>query len=142
MFSKKIILLALVAVAALSSCKKDDAVADYNALLTAGKWKLVAETTAGKNTYTAIPACEKDNTYAYAADGKVTFDEGATKCSASDPQSSTGTWAFTGDKKKIILTDGGFAVTLDIVEMTSTSLIWSYADPSAPANVLIQTFGK
>jgi triacylglycerol esterase/lipase EstA (alpha/beta hydrolase family) len=142
MFSKKIILFAFAAMAALSSCTKDDAAADNTALLTTGKWKITAETTAGVNTFTTKPACEKDNTFAFATDGKVAFDEGATKCDPTDPQTSTGTWAFSGtEKKKVILTESGFAITCDITELTATSLKWSYTNPF-DNKIVAQTFGK
>jgi hypothetical protein len=142
MFSKKIILFAFAAIALLSSCKKDDATPDNTALITTGKWKMTAETTAGINTYATNLACEKDNTFAFATDGKVTFDEGATKCSAADPQSTTGTWAFSGtEKKKIIITDSGIAITCDISELTATSLKWTYTNPF-DNKIITQTFGK
>lgn len=143
MFSKKIILFAFAAIAVLGSCKKDDAAADNTALLTAGKWKLTAETTATVNSYGNYEACEKDNTYAFGTDGKVTIDEGATKCAATDPQTSaTGTWAFSGtEKKKIIVTDSGIAITCDITELTATSLKWTYTNPF-DSKVIAQTYSK
>ena len=141
MFSKKIILFAFAAIALLSSCKKDDTT-DNTTLITAGKWKLTAETTAGTNSFTTKPACEKDNTFAFATDGKVAFDEGATKCDPLDPQISTGTWAFSGtDKKKVILTESGFAITCDITELTATSLKWTYTNPF-DNKIVTQTYGK
>ena len=142
MFSKKIILFAFAAIALLNSCKKDDATPDNTALITTGKWKLTAETTASVNSYGNYLACEKDDTYAFATDGKVTIDEGATKCSASDPQTTTGSWAFSGtEKKKVILTAGGIAVNCDITELTTTSLKWTYTNPF-DNKIVVQTYGK
>ncbi len=142
MFSKKIILFSFAAIALLSSCKKDEAAADNTALITTGKWKLTAETTAGVNTFSSYDACEKDNTQAFATDGKMTIDEGATKCDPTDPQTTVITWAFSGtEKKKIILTESGVAITFDIVELTATTLKWSYTDPIIN-KVGVQTFSK
>jgi hypothetical protein len=142
MFSKKIILFAFAAMAVLSSCKKDSTADDNTALLTTGKWKLTAETTAAVNSYSNYAACEKDNTTAFATDGKVTFDEGATKCAAADPQTTTGTWAFSGtEKKKVILTDSGIAITCDITELTTTSLKWTFTNPF-DNKVVVQTYSK
>ena len=102
----------------------------------------MSKNTSSVDTYKDYAACDKDNTLAFGADGKVTFDEGATKCSASDPQISTGTWAFTGtEKKKVILTDSGFAITLDIVSLDASTLKWSYVDAFSNKTV-IQTYSK
>ncbi|MEY4935845.1 MAG: hypothetical protein RIS64_2204 [Bacteroidota bacterium] len=121
-------LLAFVAITTFA-CKKD-AVVDNTTLITTSKWKLAAQTTAGVDTYASFQACEKDNTLAFTTDGKATEDEGATKCAAGDPQSTTLTWAFTGtDKKTVILTASGIAITCTISELTTTSMKWQYTNP-------------
>jgi hypothetical protein len=122
-------LLAFVAITTFA-CKKEDAVADNTTLITTGKWKTIAETTAGVDTYASKLACEKDNTWAFSTDGKISADEGATKCSPTDPQTETLAWAFTGtDKKTAIVTAGGIAITCAISELTTTTLKWQYTNP-------------
>ena len=121
-------LLAFVAITTFA-CKKD-AVVDNTTLITTGKWKTTAETTGGVDTYASAPACVKDNTLAFTTDGKATEDEGATKCDPTDAQSTTIAWAFSGtDKKTVILTAGGIAITCAITELTTTTLKWQYTNP-------------
>jgi Lipocalin-like domain len=141
MFSKKIILLALVAFATFSSCKKDDA-ADNAALLTTGKWKLIAETEAGKDTYTAKAACDKDDFISFTSDGKGVSDEGPLKCSASDPQTTPFTWVFSNtEKTQLVVTQSGFPLTFTIIELTSSTLKMSFLNPFT-ATTFIQTLGR
>ena len=136
---KSLSLLAFVAITTFA-CKKDAVVVDNTALLTTGKWKLTAETTAGADTYKDYVACEKDNTWAFAAaTGVATLDEGATKCDPTDAQSETGTWAFAGtDKKSVILTVGIIGLTFTINELTSSTLKWQFTNPF-DNKVIIQT---
>ena len=52
-------------------------------------------------------------------------DEGAAKCSASDPQTRAGTWDITSDQTKLTLADptqGGVPTQLDIIELSATTL--------------------
>jgi hypothetical protein len=141
MFSKKIILLALVAFASFTSCKKD-AAADNAALLTTGKWKLTAQTDAGKDAFTSKLACEKDDITYFTADGKGVSDEGATKCAATDPQTSPFTWVFAdAAKTQVVVTDSGFALTCTIIELTATTLKWSIVNPFG-GTTIVQTYSK
>lgn len=145
MFSKSMLLLASAALITFASCKKEEtliAAPDNQSFLTSGKWKMVAETTAGTDSYQNHEECETDNTFAFGSDGKATFDEGATKCDATAEQTTTGSWAFTGtEKKKVILTETNFALEIDIMELTSTTMKWSYVHP-IDNTYIIQTFAK
>jgi hypothetical protein len=85
--------------------------------LVAKNWKITAYTsnpaidwdgsgTMVTDVYAQMQACEKDNLYIFNANGTSTDDEGATKCSASDPQtSSAGPWAFN-TTQTVITWDG------------------------------------
>ena len=128
---KHLVFPMILLMASSVACKKDAAVsADNSVLLTTGLWKRTGETKNGKDTFIATSNCDKDNTYAFATDGKVAFDEGATKCDASDPQTTTGSWAFTGtDKTKMILTESGFAITVTITQLDASVMKWSYTNP-------------
>lgn len=145
MFSKNMLLLASAALITFASCKKEEtliAAPDNQSFLTSGKWKMVAETTAGTDSYQNHEACETDNTFTFNANGKATFDEGTTKCDAADEQTTTGSWAFSGtEKKKVILTSVNFGLEIDIMELTSTTMKWSYVHP-IDNTYIIQTFAK
>jgi hypothetical protein len=138
-------LLSVLAFLAITTfaCKKDTPVVVDNAILiTTGKWKQISETTAGVDTYASQLACEKDNTIAFATTGVLTFDEGATKCAPSDPQSETATWAFSGtEKKTVVLTQSGIAITCAITELTATTLKWQYTNPF-DNKVVVAAYGK
>jgi hypothetical protein len=126
--------LTLVCGAAMfAACKKDSdnpvttpkTVKDY---LTEGKWQLESQITTevvngvstSHNEYDSLQACEKDNFMTFGANGKVYSDEGAMKCSSSNPQvDSTTTWALLSDTKMAV-TDGGYTDTLDVAA-TATS---------------------
>ncbi len=136
-------LLSLLAFVALTTfaCKKEE-VLDNSTLITTGKWKQIAETTAGVDTYASQLPCEKDNTIAFAATGVATFDEGALKCSANDLQTETATWAFAGtEKKTLVLTQSGVAITCAITELTTSTLKWQYTNPF-DNKVVVSTYSK
>lgn len=144
---KKMSILAIAATALLVSCdpKKKDENKDLTPkaktrteLLTAGKWQV----TASKTTVTAMgqttteddfidmDACDKDDFVLFFTDGKVNFDEGASKCDSMADQTSTGTWAFHDNETKVVITDNGFTDTANIDELTESVLkiSFSYAD--------------
>jgi hypothetical protein len=121
------------------ACKKDE-VLDNPTLLTTGKWKKIAETEAGTDTYTNASACRKDDTFAFATTGVATLDEDATKCNPADAQTETATWAFVGaDKKALVLTLGGFELNYSILELTTTTLKWQFTT-LVGNKVVVQTF--
>ena len=140
---KHLVIPMILLIALAVSCKKEAAVStDNSVLLTTGLWKRTGETTNGKDTFTALGSCDKDNTYVFATDGKATFDEGATKCNTTDPQTTTGSWAFTGtDKTKMILTESGFAITITITQLDASVMKWSYTNPFTGESVT-QSLGK
>lgn len=76
--------------------------------------------------YSFLEACEKDDITIFNANGTVTFDEGATKCDAGDPQTTSGTWVFTDNETKLSVTDDGDTQIFDIIELTSAKLKITY----------------
>lgn len=50
---------------------------------------------------TQLEPCSVDDTETYKVDGKGISDEGPTKCSVSDPQTTSFTWVFSPDETKI-----------------------------------------
>lgn len=126
--------LALVLAGGFTSCSKDDkddpTPATKTELLTAKSWRLTADSSieAGETTatddYATLEACEKDNFIKFASSKVVTFDEGATKCDPTDPQTLTGSWDLNSGETQLFLTDPnlGLPVPFEIVELTSSTL--------------------
>ena len=137
--------MASAALITFASCKKEEtliAAPDNQTFLTSGQWKMVAETTAGTDSFQNYEECETDNTFAFATDGRAIFDEGTTKCDVTAEQTTIGSWAFSGiEKKKVFLTETNFALEIDIMEINSTTMKWSYVHPIDNTYV-IQTFAK
>ena len=69
-----------------------------------------------------LPIAAKTN---YAADGKVTFDAGATKCAANEAQTQSGTWTFTDNETKLSVTQDNDPTVYTISELTSSKLVLS-----------------
>jgi hypothetical protein len=131
----------VVALASLSSCKKDDATTPAPApsktdLLTAKSWKVTDFKVSGQSIYNSIlfENCAKDDLTKFSATKAVTFDEGAIKCDPSSPQSRTGSWELNADQTKLKLTDptGDQSLEGTINTLTSTTLI--VTDPNGFGN--------
>lgn len=145
-FTMKRLPIAVVALAcAFTSCKKDSedvkpvSKAD---LLTAKNWRASASIytfTSGTSTQTIdfyngidptfgpyTPACTKDDFLKFNTDKSAVFDEGPTRCSASDPQSSKSAWDFNSNESKLLLLETSSSTSselYDIVELSATALI-------------------
>jgi hypothetical protein len=102
-----------------SSCGKDKTKTE---LLT-GKWKVTDLTVAGVNTFASVPACQKDDFVTFSASGTVTSDEGATKCSASSPQTSTQTWSWSSNETILVVSNDSYTLT----SLTATTLVLTTA---------------
>lgn len=73
----------------------------------------------------ALESCDTDNTITFKNDGTGVIDEGATKCSASDPQTVNFSWAFSNEEKAINIPSGlfpGFSGDVNILVLSSTKL--------------------
>lgn len=85
---------------------------------------------------TQIESCTKDDIYIYVNDGRGTIDEGATKCSPTDPQSSSFTWVFSADESK--LTENN-TDTYDILQLDEsilkTSIIYDGSEIGGVAGI-------
>jgi hypothetical protein len=108
-------LLAIATIFVLSACKKDETTKSPTEYLTAGNWKVTGMTINPgievegiviTDIYTfGVQDCTKDDLIKFNADGSVTEDEGATKCSSDDPQTTTdGTWTLSADAKTLTIT--------------------------------------
>ncbi len=125
-----------------SACSKDDD--DDNGvtpnknnteLLTAGKWQQTAfkqthqenGETITEDYHAQLENCSKDDYTLFATNGTVTFDEGATKCDAADPQSTSGTWKFIENETKLVFSEMGFSDTVNIGTLNETTLKLNYS---------------
>ena len=137
-------LLGLSLTLAVAGCsKKADpvaaapAVSANTALLTTPKWRIsaIVGTTnfAGQiitvDGYAGFPACQKDNFAKFNIDKSAVADEGATKCSGTDPQSKQGTWSFNTAETQLTTVDStvpagspNSSVTADLLQLTATTL--------------------
>ncbi|MGI4741031.1 MAG: hypothetical protein ACRYG7_38170 [Janthinobacterium lividum] len=132
----KKLILCLSAVAVLGACKKDSdttptptPTASRTDLLTAKPWQAstVNLTLSGIPIPSSqfITACQLDNTYKFNTDKTLVIDEGATKCNTTDPQTTSGTWAFSNtDQTKVTLVVPGsvFNGDFDIKTLSATTL--------------------
>ena len=93
----------------LTSCKTDK-VKSNTELLCNANWKLSAFTinpgviiggVTITDYFTQFPPCVLDNIYQYKSNGQSITDEGPSKCSEFDSQSTAGTWVFNTDETKI-----------------------------------------
>jgi Tfp pilus assembly protein PilV len=126
------LVLAIVSAIVTSSCNKDDDETQKTKteLLTAGSWKRTALISnpaydwngngmASTDVLSIMFPCEKDNFDTYKTNGVMTTDEGATKCSSTDPQTWDTTWELIDNESKILY-DGSYYYLL--VEVTETIL--------------------
>lgn len=124
------IALMLLVLVSIAACKKDKE-ENRTDLLTDENWRTTALTVdpainiggvVVSDLYAQLDDCEKDDLTIFKTDGKVNYDEGATKCDPSDPQTSTGTWTFNTDQT--IITIDGESWTIE--EITSNKLRVKY----------------
>ncbi|MDB4062430.1 BACON domain-containing protein, partial [Vicingaceae bacterium] len=95
-----------------------------------GKNFIISDFTVIQNGVTIItgldtniyPACQQDNIQRFETDGSLAFDEGATKCDPTDPQTEAGNWAFYDSETKLIFDPGPDADTLNIITNNGTVL--------------------
>jgi hypothetical protein len=127
---KAILIIAALAFLTISSCKKDDEkttpAKSKTELLTSKAWRATALTinpginiggTTITDFYAQLPSCTKDDTEKYNVGATGVYDEGATKCDPSDPQSFAFTWVFN-PAETIITRDGESQNIIQLDETT------------------------
>ncbi len=149
MKNMKIILWAFAATALLlGSCKDDEK--SNTELLVDHQWKITSITSDPAidwtgtgvfvtDVYSQYEACEKDDLTIFKSNGVVNYDQGATKCDPSDPQTTTGTWAFSADEKILTLDGESF----DIITLDESTLKVKFIQdlgPGLPKYTLTATF--
>lgn len=138
------LILAVACIIPISSCKKDKEEVKTNTdLLTQHTWKMSAVTVDPSfpilndqgeiigytnDLYSQLPDCSKDDTQKYNSNGSYIYDEGDTKCSPDDPQTSTGSWVFNPSETTITETDSqGDTFSYDVIELNDNTLKVSYS---------------
>lgn len=150
---------ALVAVASITSCKKEEededpviAVVPETATqkLCDKSFKMTAWTSSPAwngttNVYAVTQSCYLDNTMVFHTVGTVIGGEGATKCNPGDPQTTTGTWVFTNNETVLRVNDTIIYNVL-INDGTTLKLSATYIDKTVPASpdtlLFTTTFAK
>ncbi|GAA4501904.1 hypothetical protein GCM10023172_24430 [Hymenobacter ginsengisoli] len=87
--------------------------------------------------------CDKDDFYKFNTDKTAIVDAGPTKCSPSDPQTESGTWAFNSNETKLTLMLPNSALNgdADIKELSATTLhLYSSQSVSGTAYTVDATF--
>jgi hypothetical protein len=127
--------IALLSLTIWAACKKSSSSTDNTSprvtLLTQAVWKFdTAGASFNKDGVinigdTTIQPCSKDNTYQFNKDSTGIVDNGAIKCSPSEPQTFSFTWSFS-DKGDSVLrsnADPILAGGVNIYSMTSTKIV-------------------
>lgn len=140
-FSLSVIALAFFFIGTLGSCKKDEK--SKTELLTHHSWiikshtinpaidlgtgVLITDLYANEFFY---PACTKDDFMTFKDNGQVISDEGATKCSAGAPQTTTQSWTFNSDETVITISelDGSDPESLNISSLTEDQVVISTSE--------------
>ena len=121
-----------------AGCEKDeDKEPTKEQLIAAKEWKLSEAKMAGSimgsaaelDAYIYMQPCQKDNFLKFVSGGKVTLDEGPSKCNTTSSQTQQGNWSINGD---ILTIDGAILTALGlpsssprnftIVELTNQTL--------------------
>jgi hypothetical protein len=93
-FSRVLLLAGLLAGA--TACENAGDPAPQTELLSGSgskTWKVVSITKDGSDRFQS--SCQADNLYTFHAGSSFEMDEGAKKCSTTDPQKLSGTWSLT-----------------------------------------------
>ena len=131
-FSMPLLLLAMIFVA---GCSKETNITKTDLISKAWKYKTFSAV-AGALTIdvlSTLQPCELDDIYRFNSNKTYTIEEGVTKCNSSDPQiKESGSWRFNAAETKLYLgTD-----SVDIIDLTSTSLHLRYTDAGPPATTI------
>jgi hypothetical protein len=95
----KKILFAMLVAASFVACKKDSTptptcTATENSILATYKIESYKDAS-GTDLFIAFPACIKDDTYEFAANGVLIFTDAGTACAAIPPGPNQNSWALT-----------------------------------------------
>jgi hypothetical protein len=126
-----LIALALTSVLFFAACKKEDAKPQTKTeILTQKPWVIQKfeeriGTAAWVDDFPNFDACSKDDLYIFRANNTYEFNEGPTKCNASDPQIfETGNWIFKNNETVLSLDGEDF----NIDQLAENSMVISLSE--------------
>ncbi len=103
---------------ALQSCSKDDSDSkSKEEKLTSGIWYF--ESYISDNINVSIEPCSFDNSLEFFTEGEWESDEGVEICPNST-QTSGGQWEFPNGNDMIEITQNGFTIPAEIIQLTET----------------------
>ena len=131
-------------------CKKDKEEPSKTELLTNKNWIQTAYTVSPgvvvngatvTDIYAQSQPCDRDDFIRFETPNVFKSDEGATKCTQTDPQTTTGTWTFNGDNTILTVTAQGSTSpqSLNVQELTDSSLRLSYTQAAGTNPVITYT---
>ncbi|HVZ57481.1 MAG TPA: lipocalin family protein [Chitinophagaceae bacterium] len=120
----------LVLLLILAACSRDPSAKPQTKtdLLVLASWKIQKVTVGGIDVTSQLDACEMDNTVTFQANGNGSWDEGATKCNAGDPQTNPFTWALQSNDTVLEVSDSlftGGSGRFTLMTLTSSQLVLS-----------------
>jgi hypothetical protein len=121
----KIVLIAGIFIMVLGGCKKSTAppAAKTNTdLLTQKTWKCIKVEKGGVDYTGLVPSCIIDNITTFVSSGTGIVDEGATKCSDTDPQQQPFTWVFQSNETVLVVTQGSTTQPASILQLDDNTL--------------------
>lgn len=135
-FKALVAMLGVFALLSTIGCKDDDeATPDKTKLLTGGSWQMSTLTVDPAidwfgvpvtNVFSQLPTCAKDDLTIFKTDGTVTYDEGASKCEPTDPQTTSGTWMFNTTQTVLTITSDGDTESWDVSTLSDSSFKADY----------------
>ena len=144
---KQLLFLLSLTAFLLISCEEDNPPTPKTKtqLLTQGTWRFSAATANGSDASGFLQACQKDNIYTFVSGGTGTVDEGASKCNASDPQTSSLTWNFASGETILhisapFFSGSGNDFTLVALTETQLKISFAYSPPGGPVVLIEATF--
>jgi lipocalin-like protein len=119
----------LAATVFFSACKKSSSHPKTNTdFLTQSSWKFDHATVNGVDVSALLKSCQTDNVLTFSSNGTGTLDDGATKCTSTDPQTDPFDWNFASNEtvlhvSTVLFTGGSSDFT--IVTLNDTQLVLS-----------------
>lgn len=145
---KKIIFAAVLMATTFVACKpkEKDPEVTKSQMLEKGKWKIseLKFSNAGgvQNLLDITADCDKDNFYYFNVDKSITADEGATKCNASDPQSTTdGKWLLENNDSKLSFTESSIFGTKGNMNLTVVTISEKLIEFTKDSSIVIPGVG-
>ena len=135
-FSFPKITVLLLGALCLAACSKSSSKKSKTEFISTSTWKFSQAGLDNNNDGTIdvaapaslVEACLTDNLVTFKSDKTGVVDEGATKCSSTDPQTNTFTWSLSADESQITFSGAliaGISGDAKIIEVTDSRFVLS-----------------